>query len=355
MNETLDITISKADQSRLTVTDFSTLPFGKVFSDHMFIAEYDNGEWSNLQVLPYGPIPMSPAISALHYGQAIFEGLKAYRQENGNISVFRADKNFERFNKSATRMSMPSIPKDIFMQGIAALIEIDEKWVPAQDGYSLYIRPVMFATDPYLGVKPSDKYTFALLTTPTGQYYSKALKVKIETEYTRADDGGVGYAKTAGNYARSLYPFQEALKQGFDQLIWTDAATHEFIEEAGTANLIFVINGKLVTPSVRSTVLDGVTRDTIITLAKNAGIEVEERRVSVKEVIAGIENGTLTDAFAAGTAATVTPIGQIGYEGKTYELPDPASRTISAGIAKTLNDIRYGLIPDEFGWTWTVK
>lgn len=354
MNDTLDITITKAENSRLTVTDFSQLPFGKVFSDHMFIAEYDNGHWSNLQVLPYGPIPMSPAISALHYGQAIFEGMKAYRQANGKISVFRPEKNFERFNKSAARMSMPAIPKEIFMQGIAALIDIDEKWVPAQEDYSLYIRPVMFATDPYLGVRPSDKYIFALLTTPTGPYYSKALKVKIETEYTRADDGGVGYAKTAGNYARSLYPFAEAQKEGFDQLIWTDAATHEYIEEAGTANLIFVINGKLVTPSVRSTVLDGVTRDTIIQLAKKAGIEVEERRISVKEIIEGIENGSLTDAFAAGTAATVTPIGEIGYQGKTYTLTDPATRTISSGIAKTLNDIRYGLIPDEFGWNWVL-
>ena len=354
MNDTLDITITKAENSKLTVTDFSQLPFGKVFSDHMFIAEYDNGQWSNLQVLPYGPIPMSPAISALHYGQAIFEGMKAYRQASGKISVFRPEKNFERFNKSAERMSMPAISKEIFMQGIAALIDIDEKWVPAQDDYSLYIRPVMFATDPYLGVRPSDKYIFALLTTPTGPYYSKALKVKIETEYTRADDGGVGYAKTAGNYARSLFPFAEAQKEGFDQLIWTDSASHEYIEEAGTANLIFVINGKLVTPSVRSTVLDGVTRDTIIQLAKKAGIEVEERRVSVKEVIEGIENGSLTDAFAAGTAATVTPIGVIGYQGKTYTLADLSTRTISAGIAKTLNDIRYGLVPDEFGWNWVL-
>ncbi len=352
MNDTLDITITKAENSKLTVTDFSQLPFGKVFSDHMFIAEYDNGQWSNLQVLPYGPISVSPAISALHYGQAIFEGMKAYRQASGKISVFRPEKNFERFNKSAFRMSMPAITREVFMQGIAALVDIDEKWVPAQDDYSLYIRPVMFATDPYLGVRPSDKYIFALLTTPTGPYYSNALKVKIETEYTRADDGGVGYAKTAGNYARSLFPFAEAQKQGFDQLIWTDAASHEYIEEAGTANLIFVIDGKLVTPSVRSTVLDGVTRDTIIQLAKKAGIEVEERRVSVKEVIEGIENGSLTDAFAAGTAATVTPIGVIGYEGKTYTLPDTSTRTISTGIAKTLNDIRYGLVPDEFGWNW---
>jgi branched-chain amino acid aminotransferase len=354
VTNTIDIKTTQIAESRLAGIDFSNLPFGKVFSDHMFIAEYDNGEWSNLQVLPYGPISMSPAISALHYGQAIFEGMKAYRQADGKISVFRADKNFERFNKSAVRMAMPTIPKEVFMEGIAALIKLDEKWVPTEDGYSLYLRPVMFATDPYLGVKASDKYTFAVLTTPVGPYYSKALKVKIETEYTRADEGGVGYAKTAGNYGRSIYPFAEAAKEGFDQLIWTDAATHEFIEEAGTANLIFVIDGKLVTPSVRNTVLDGVTRDTIIQLAKKAGVEVEERRISINEVIEGIENGKLTDAFAAGTAATVTPIGEISYNGKLYTLTDPSTRTLSQDIAKTLNDIRYGLAPDEFGWNWVL-
>jgi branched-chain amino acid aminotransferase len=354
MNETLDIIITKTETSKLEGTDLTTLPFGKVFSDHMFLAYYENGEWTNLQVLPFGPIAMSPAISALHYGQAIFEGMKAYRQADGKISVFRADKNFERFNKSADRMAMPAIPEEIFMQGIAALIDIDEKWVPTQDGYSLYIRPVMFATDPYLGVRASDQYIFALLTTPTGPYYTKALKVKIETEYTRADEGGVGYAKTAGNYGRSLYPFAEALKEGFDQLIWTDAVSHEYIEEAGTANLIFVIDGKLVTPSIRSTVLDGVTRDTIIQLAKQAGIEVEERRVSVKEILEGIENGTVTEAFAAGTAATVTPIGEISYQGVSYHLPESTSDNVSNGIAKTLNDIRYGHVSDDMGWNWIV-
>ncbi len=354
MNETLDITITKIEESRLTITDFSQLPFGKVFSDHMFLASYENGEWTDLKVIPYGPILMSPAISALHYGQAIFEGMKAYRQPDGKVSVFRANKNFERFNKSADRMSMPAVPEEVFMQGIAALIDLDEKWVPAQDGYSLYIRPVMFATDPYLGVKASDRYIFALLTTPTGPYYTKALKVKIETEFTRADEGGVGFAKTAGNYGRSLYPFAQAQKEGFDQLIWTDAVSHEFIEEAGTANLLFVIKGKLLTPSVRSTVLDGVTRDTILQLAKKAGIEVEERRVSVREVIEGIENGTLTEAFAAGTAATVTPIGDISYNGKLYTIPASTPDNISNSIAKTLNDIRYGLTADEFGWNWII-
>lgn len=352
MTETLDIKITKAEQTRLTDTDFSKLPFGKFFTDHMFTADFEDGEWKNLQILPYGPIPMSPAIAALHYGQAIFEGLKAYRQPDGQVSVFRAIKNFERFNKSAARMSMPTIPEEIFMKGLAALVGIDEKWVPSQDGYALYIRPVMFATDPYLGVRASDSYKFVLLTTPTGPYYSSALKVKIETEYTRADEGGVGFAKTAGNYARSLYPFEQAKKEGYDQLIWTDSIAHEYIEEAGTANLLFVIDGKLVTPSIRSTVLDGVTRDTIIQLAKDAGITVEERRVSVKEVIEGIENGSLTEAFAAGTAATVTQVGEIAYQGKNYKLTDSSTRTVSNGIAKKLNDIRYGLVADEFGWNW---
>lgn len=349
---TIDIKITPVTESKLAGINFSELPFGKVFSDHMFVADYENGEWKNFEILPYGPIELSPAISALHYGQAIFEGMKAYKLANGDISVFRANKNFERFNKSANRMSMPSVPEEVFMQGLKTLINLDKGWVPSQDGYSLYIRPVMFATDPYLGVKPSDSYKFMLLTTPTGQYYSKALKVKVETEFTRADDGGVGFAKTAGNYARSLYPFEQAQKEGFDQLIWTDAATHEFIEEAGTANLLFVIDNKLVTPSVRSTVLDGITRDTILQLAKKAGIEVEERRVSVKEVIEGIENGKLTEAFAAGTAATVTHIGEIGYQGKTYKLSDPEGRHVSNGIAKTLNDIRYGITADEFGWNY---
>ncbi|WP_129715165.1 branched-chain amino acid aminotransferase [Pedobacter sp. SYP-B3415] len=354
MTDTLEISITPAAETRLTVTDFSLLPFGKVFTDHMFTADFEDGEWKNFQILPYGPIPTSPAISALHYGQAIFEGMKAYRLPDGRISVFRANKNLDRFNKSAVRMAMPTIPEEIFMQGLAALIKIDEKWVPAQENYSLYIRPVMYATDPYLGVRASDSYKFALLTTPTGPYYSNALKVKIEDEYTRADDGGVGYAKTAGNYARSLYPFAEAQKEGFDQLIWTDATSHEYIEEAGTANLLFVIDGKLVTPSVRSTVLDGVTRDTILTLAREQGIEVEERRISVNEVIEGIKNGSLTEAFAAGTAATVTHIGQIGYKGELYQLSDPAGRHVSNGIAKTLNNIRYGLSEDSHGWNWII-
>lgn len=354
MIDTLQIKITKNSNSRLAETEFKDIPFGKIFTDHMFVADFEDGEWKNFEILPYGPIPMSPAISALHYGQAIFEGMKAYRLPNGEISVFRADKNFERFNISANRMAMPTIPEEIFMQGIATLINIDKDWVPSQENYALYLRPVMFATDDSLGVRASSKYKFVVLASPTGPYYTKALKVKIETKYTRANEGGVGYAKTAGNYARSLYPFAEAQKEGFDQLIWTDSATHSFVEESGAANVMFVLDGKLITAAVGETILNGVTRDTIIALAKDKGITVEERKVTVAEIIVGAKNGTLTEAFAVGTAATVTQIGEIGYEGELYQLSDPNTRTISTGIAKELNEIRYGLAADKFGWNWIV-
>ncbi|RZK43764.1 MAG: branched-chain amino acid aminotransferase [Pedobacter sp.] len=352
MIDTIQINTEKTSHSRLAETDFDNLPFGKIYTDHMFMADYVDGEWTNFQILPYGEILMSPAISALHYGQAIFEGMKAYRLPSEEISVFRANKNFERFNISADRMAMPTVPEEVFMQGISAVINIDKGWVPSQEHFSLYLRPVMFATDTSLGVRASDTYKFVVLATPTGPYYNKALKVKIETKFTRANEGGVGFAKTAGNYARSLYPFAEAQKEGFDQLIWTDSATHQFVEESGAANLMFVLNGKIVTAAIGETILNGVTRDTIIQLAKHAGIEVEERKVSIAEIVEGAKNGTLTEAFAVGTAATVTQIGTIGYEGELYTLSDTSSRTVSTGIAKKLNDIRYGLVPDEFGWNW---
>ncbi len=354
VTDTLEIKTTLTKSSRLATTDYANLTFGKTFTDHMFVADFEDGEWKNCELIPYGPIPISPAISALHYGQAIFEGMKAYRQPNGEVSVFRANKNFERFNISADRMCMPTVPEEIFMQGIAALINLDKAWVPNIENYSLYLRPVMFATDNSLGVKASASYKFVVLATPSGPYYTNALKVKIETKYTRANDGGVGFAKTAGNYASSLYPFAQAQKEGFDQLIWTDSAQHLYVEESGAANLMFVIDGKIVTPAVRETILNGVTRDTIIILAKNMGLVVEERKIAITEVIESIKNGSLTEAFAVGTAATVTQIGVIGFEGELYQLSDPATRTISTSIAKELNNIRYGLVEDRFGWNWFV-
>ena len=355
MIDTLNIPINKTSASRLSQIDFSNLPFGKNFSDHMFTADYEDGEWKNLQIVPYGDIAINPAASALQYGQAIFEGIKAYKQKDGRISIFRPSKNYERFNISAERMVMPTVPEEIFMQGMSQLINLDKDWVPADEGQSLYLRPFMYATEPILGVHASETYKFIIITGPAGSYYSKPLKVKIETHFARAVEGGVGYAKTAGNYASSLYPTRQAQKEGFDQLIWTDAKDHIYIEESGTANVMFVINNVLITPSSRDTILDGVTRRSILELARSWGMPVEERRVTVTEVMEAIQNGTLQEAFAAGTAATIAHIAQIGYEGEIYTLPEPAEREFSNKVLKALNDIRYGVSPDEFGWNYIVE
>ena len=355
MIDTLNIPINKTSASRLSQIDFSNLPFGRNFSDHMFTADYEDGEWKNLQIVPYGDIAINPAASALQYGQAIFEGIKAYKQKDGRISIFRPSKNYERFNISAERMVMPTVPEEIFMQGMSQLINLDKDWVPADEGQSLYLRPFMYATEPILGVHASETYKFIIITGPAGSYYSKPLKVKIETHFARAVEGGVGYAKTAGNYASSLYPTRQAQKEGFDQLIWTDAKDHIYIEESGTANVMFVINNVLITPSSRDTILDGVTRRSILELARSWGMPVEERRVTVTEVMEAIQNGTLQEAFAAGTAATIAHIAQIGYEGEIYTLSEPAEREFSNKVLKALNDIRYGVSPDEFGWNYIVE
>jgi len=354
VTDTLDIKITKTSTSRLSQTDFNDLPFGKIFSDHMFVADYEDGEWKNFQIVPYGDLSFSPGISVLHYGQAFFEGLKAYKQQDGKVVTFRPYKNAERFNKSAERMCMPSLPEDIFVQSIAALVDLDRDWVPTAPQTSLYIRPFMFATDPYLGVAPSKTYKYMVLTCPVGAYFSKPLKVKIETKYSRSSDGGFGFAKAAGNYAGSLYPAQEALKEGFDQLIWTDSRNHEYIEELGAANVVFMIDGKIVTPETRETILKGVTRDTVLTLARKWGVPVEERRVTVAEVIESLKSGKMTEAFGVGTAATVTSIATIGYQGELYSLPDPAEAEFSNKALKTLNDMRYGLGPDDFGWNYQI-
>ena len=354
MTETLDISITRNQNSRLAQTDFDNLPFGHTFSDHMFIADYADGEWKNFQIVPYGDIMMSPAISALHYGQSFFEGLKAYKHVDGKVSVFRPYKNAERFNKSAERLCMPTLPEDIFTHSIAALVDVDSDWIPTKAGHTLYIRPFMFATDPYLGVTPSKTYKYMVITGPVGPYFTKPVKVKIETEYSRATEGGFGYAKAAGNYGGAMLPLKMAIQQGYDQLIWTDSRDHAYVEELGAANVMFMINGKLITPSTRDTILKGVTRDTVLTLARDWGYEIEERRVSVAEVLEAAKNGTLDDAFGAGTAATIAPIGQIEHEGHLYTLSEPSQREFSNKVLKTLNDIRYGVVEDTYGWNYMV-
>jgi branched-chain amino acid aminotransferase len=355
MTDTLDIQITKTNHSRLQETDFNDLPFGKNFADHMFVADYADGEWKNFQIIPYGDIAMSPAIMALHYGQAFFEGIKAYKHADGTVSIFRPDKNAIRFNKSAERLCMPTLPEDIFVQSIAAVVDIDRDWIPSQANHALYIRPFMFATDPFLGVRPSLTYKYIVLTGPVGPYFTKPMRVKIETHYTRAAEGGMGFAKSAGNYSSSLLPARTAADEGFDQLIWTDAKEHKYIEEMGAANVMFLLDGKLVTAEAKDTILDGVTRDSVIALAKEWGIPVEERKVSIAEILEGAKNGKLTDAFGAGTAATIAPVASLTYNGEEYFLNDPATRDFSNKVFDTLDAIKYGRTEDTRGWNYIVS
>jgi len=348
------IDVEETTKSRINQVDFSNLSFGKIMSDHMLVADYQDGEWQTVKIVPYGDLPMSPASSCIHYGQSIFEGIKAYKLQSGQISIFRPDQNLERFNKSAVRLAMPEIPEEIFIDGMKKLISLDSQWVPTTEGSSLYIRPFMFATEPALGVHPSASYRFIIITSPVGSYYSKPIRLKVETHYTRAAEGGVGFSKNAGNYALSLYPTQLAQEEGFDQLIWTDAREHAYIEEAGTANLIFRIGDTIITPQ-QETILRGITRLTIMDVAEKWGLKTESRKVSVKELIEGIKNGTVSEAFAAGTAATITPISEISYEGNLYTLPEVETREFSNKVLQYLNDLRYGKIEDEFGWNQLVN
>lgn len=322
-------------------------------SDHMLVAEYNNGQWVDVSIVPYGELTFSPSMSSLHYGQAIFEGVKGYKFADGTVSIFRPDENWKRFNKSATRLQMPEVPEEIFMGGLKQLLDVDRDWVPSKEGTSLYIRPFMFATESALGVHPSISYKFLIITCPVGAYYSKPISLKVETYYTRAAEGGVGFSKNAGNYALSLYPTQLANNEGYDQIMWTDAKEHKYVEEAGTANLIFRIGDTIITPH-GDTILHGVTRRTIMTLAEKWGYTAEQRKVSVQELLDGIKAGVVTEAFAAGTAATVTHIDRIGLEGQDYQLPPVEDREFSNKVLDYLNQLRYGKISDEFGWNYIV-
>ncbi|MDB5262556.1 MAG: branched-chain amino acid aminotransferase [Adhaeribacter sp.] len=350
MIPTQTIQIEKTGKSRLPEVDFNKLEFGQTFSDHMFVADYANGEWQTPEIVPFQNFTVSPANPALHYGQALFEGLKAYKAENDEISIFRPEANLRRLNISADRLCMPSFPEEIFIEGLKELLRLDADWIPTAAGSSLYIRPFMFATGEFLGVRPSDTYRFAIITCPVNAYYSTPLRVKVEETYARAVEGGFGFAKAAGNYAGSLYPAKKAAEEGYHQLLWTDGKTHQYFEESGTMNLMFVLNDTLVTPALSTSILAGVTRDTIIQLAKDRGIPVEERKVSVAEIMEAARNGTLQEAFGCGTAAVVSHIETIGYRGTDYSLPPVADRKYSPVLAQDLNDIRTGKKADVHGW-----
>ncbi|NJN41976.1 MAG: branched-chain amino acid aminotransferase [Flammeovirgaceae bacterium] len=350
MVDTQKISIERIANSRIGEVDFENIPFGRICSDHMYVADFKNGEWTDQRIIPYGPMPLSPSIPGIHYGQSIFEGLKGYKDPSDRALVFRPADNWKRMNKSADRMCMPQIPREIFMDGLQALINLDRKWIPKTEGSSLYIRPFMFGTDEYVGIRPSDSHRFMIITCPVGAYYSTPVKVKIEQKYTRAIEGGTGYAKAGGNYGGSLYPAKLAQDSGYHQVIWTDGKTHEFIEESGTMNVMFVINDTLITPELGDTILNGITRDSVLQLARKWGMKTEERKLTVKELVEGLKKGSVKEAFGAGTAATIAHIELIGYDDEDYYLPSITERKFSNRVYKELDAIKRGLTEDSFGW-----
>jgi branched-chain amino acid aminotransferase len=350
MTDTLEISLQKTAVSKLPSADLNNPVFGKVYSDHMFIADYTEGQWKDYRIVPYGDLSISPANTTLHYASTIFEGLKAYRNEGNEVLIFRPEANAQRMRNSAKRMCMPEIPESIFMDGMKELIKVDRDWVPSKEGTSLYIRPFQIAMDPFIGIRPSDTYSFFIITGPVGAYYAKPVRVKIETKYTRAAVGGTGFAKTGGNYAAALYPALQAQKEGYDQLIWTDGISHQFVEESGTMNLMFVQDDILLTAPTGDTILPGITRDSIIQLAHDNGMKVEERPIKVTEVIEGIKSGRIQEAFGAGTAATVAKIQTIGYEGQDYDLPGVSQWKYAPKFLSQLEDIKLGKSTDSHQW-----
>ena len=350
MIDLLPIRTQRTTAPRLATLDADHLEFGKLFSDHMFVVDFHDGEWQDAQIVPYGDMAVSPANSALHYGQSIFEGMKAYPQADGGVALFRPLDNWARLNTSAERMCMPTIPEELFMQGLRELIRLDSGWVPTGVGGALYIRPFMFATDGFIGVRPSESYRLMIFTCPVGLYYSKPLRVRFEQKYVRSAEGGAGFAKNAGNYGAAMYPTKLAQQEGYNQLIWTDASEHRFVEESGTMNAIFVIDGRVVTPELSTSILDGVTRRSVLALARDMGLTVEERKVSSVEVMEALAAGKLEEAFGAGTAATIAPICTIGYEGHDYDLPVAGPNAFSKRVGAALDAIRSGEGADVHNW-----
>lgn len=350
------IRIEKNTLSKINEVDFNNIPFGRVFSDHMFIVDYKDGEWNDPRIVPFGQIPMHPSMSAIHYGQAIFEGLKAYKDKEGNVQIFRPEKNFERLNLSAERMAMPLLPEDLFTSAINELLTIDKDWVPNTEGASLYIRPFMFATDEYVGIKASDNYKFVIFTCPVQAYYSQPVKVKIAEKFVRAFPGGTGRAKAAGNYAGTLYPVNLVKKQGYDQILWVDGIEFKYLQEIGTMNVFVQIEDTIITPSLdQGTILEGITRSSVIQLLKDWGIKVEERKISVDEVLEAYRNGKLKDAFGSGTAATISHISEIGYKDQSLKLAPIEERNISNRLKEELNNIKLSLTEDRHNWMYKIN
>jgi branched-chain amino acid aminotransferase len=350
MIATLQIKTNPVLRSKLQDVNLKNVPFGKYFTDHMLIAEYAHGQWESVEIKPYQPIQIDPSNAALHYGQSIFEGIKAYRQPDGEVAIFRPVDNFNRFNISASRMQMPQVPEEIFIEGMRQLIALDKDWVPAHENHALYIRPFLFGSDNAIGVRPSERYTFIIFLSPTGPYYTAPMRIYVEEEFTRAAPGGVGYAKTAGNYAAAMYPTALAQKQGYQQVLWTDALEHKYVQEIGTMNVFFVVDKVLLTPSLdEGTILDGITRRSVITVMEEMGYTIEERRISIDEITDWYKAGKLKEVFGAGTAATISMIRELKYRDFVMEF-DTETWTVAPAALQALNDIRHGMAADKYGW-----
>lgn len=343
--------IEKIAESNFNDSVFDSKVFGKNFSDHMLIAHYKDGKWDEPKIMPYGPISVTPAAMSFHYGQTIFEGMKAYKNEDEEVFIFRPEKNFERFNKSAVRLNMPEVPAEIFLDGVKAIVDLDRQWVPKDYGTSLYLRPVMFATEEAVSARSSNEYIFCILLAFAPSYYEKPLSVKIADFYSRAAQGGVGSAKCGGNYAASFFPTSEAQKDGYDQVIWTDSIEHKFIEEAGTMNVMVRIGNKLLTAPTSERILNGVTRDSVLALAKDSGIDVEIRPISVEEMYEAYKSGELKEVFGCGTAVVVSTYNAIGFGDERAELtPLSDEESFATQLKKKLKDIQYGIAEDPYGW-----
>lgn len=352
----MDIKIVPSATSKFVPFVDDNIAMGKNFTDHMLVCDYIDGQWQTPEIVPYGNMEMSPALAALHYGQAIFEGIKAYRQPDGSAAIFRPDANWRRMNVSAKRMDMPEISEEIFVGGLKKLLEIEDQWIPNFPETSLYIRPFMFSTDAFIGVKTSDNYRFMIICSPAGKYYSKPVNIYVQDEFIRAAPGGIGFTKAAGNYGASMYPTHQVKEKGYDQILWTDALHNKYVQEIGTMNVFFIVDGKAITPDLASgTILAGVTRDSIITLLKENGIEVEERPIDINELVAAYKAGTFQEAFGSGTAASMSYIQSLTFHDERLQLKDTSEWTLAPKIKAQLDDIRYGRIEDKYSWKTPTK
>jgi branched-chain amino acid aminotransferase len=348
------IKIKKTQHSKINDVDFNNLPFGQVVTDHMFVCDFIDGKWQQPQIVPYQNIILDPSSKIFHYGQSVFEGMKAYKDSDGKTWLFRPEDNQKRINISAKRMAIPEFPEEYFMEGLKALLKLDNDWIPTTNGSSLYIRPFIFATGNGFHASPSDEYKFVIACSPSGAYFDRKVKLLIEQKYSRSANGGVGYAKAGGNYGGQFYPTSLANEKGYDQVIWTDDTSHQYIEEAGAMNIFIRIGDTLITAPTSDRILDGITRKSIIDIAKDEGINVEVRKFSVNELVDACDNGTLKEMFGAGTAAVVLPISGFGFNGRDYDLPD-LDNSYADLLKKRITDIYYNRSEDKFGWRFEVK